>query len=77
MMRVLAFIVSMGRQTFAQKLSRNVLRANAREAEERSIAPFCLGSGRYQLQVHGIQGFPGGSAVKNLPAMQEPQETQV
>ena len=22
-------------------------------------------------------GFPGGSAVKNLPAMQEPQETQV
>ena len=22
-------------------------------------------------------GFPGGSAVKNLPAMQEPQETRV
>ena len=22
-------------------------------------------------------GFPGGSAVKNLPAVQEPQETQV
>ena len=22
-------------------------------------------------------GFPGGSAVKNLPAMQEPQEMQV
>jgi len=22
-------------------------------------------------------GFPGGSAVKNLPAMQEPQETGV
>ena len=22
-------------------------------------------------------GFPGGSVVKNLPAMQEPQETQV
>ena len=24
-----------------------------------------------------IVGFPGGSVVKNLPAMQEPQETQV
>ena len=24
-----------------------------------------------------IWGFPGGSAVKNLPAMQEPQETLV
>ena len=24
-----------------------------------------------------IWGFPGGSAVKNLPAMQETQETQV
>ena len=24
-----------------------------------------------------IQGFPSGSAVKNLPAIQEPQETQV
>ena len=24
-----------------------------------------------------ILGFPGGSAVKNLPAMQEPQETWV
>ena len=24
-----------------------------------------------------IQGFPHGSAVKNLPAIQEPQETQV
>ena len=23
------------------------------------------------------RGFPGGSAVKNLPAMQEPQEKQV
>ena len=23
------------------------------------------------------QGFPGGSAAKNLPAMQEPQETRV
>ena len=25
----------------------------------------------------GETGFPGGSAVKNLPAMQEPQETSV
>ena len=24
-----------------------------------------------------IIGFPGGSMVKNLPVMQEPQETQV
>ena len=23
-----------------------------------------------------LRGFPGDSAVKNLPAMQEPQETQ-
>jgi len=23
------------------------------------------------------KGFPGGSAVKNLPAVQEPQETRV
>ena len=26
---------------------------------------------------HFPLGFPGGSVVKNLPAMQEPQETQV
>ena len=24
-----------------------------------------------------LTGFPGGSAVKNLPAVQEPQETRV
>ena len=24
-----------------------------------------------------LKGFPGGSMIKNLPAMQEPQETQV
>ena len=24
-----------------------------------------------------LKGFPGGSVVKNLPAMQEPQETRV
>ena len=26
---------------------------------------------------YSLVGFPSGSAVKNLPAMQEPQETQV
>ena len=29
---------------------------------------FCIGS---------IRGFPGGSVVKNLPALQEPQESWV
>ena len=28
-------------------------------------------------EVKWEEGFPGGSAVKNLPAMQEPQETWV
>ena len=27
--------------------------------------------------IHVIQGFPGGSAVKNPPVMQEMQKTQV
>ena len=28
--------------------------------------------------IYGLRGgFPGGSAIKNLPAMQEPEETQV
>ena len=27
--------------------------------------------------MHLFQGFPGGSVVKILPAMQEPQKTQV
>ena len=26
--------------------------------------------------LNDILGFPGGAAVKNLPAMQEPQKTQ-
>ena len=31
-----------------------------------------------QLSIHAqTEGFPGGSVVKNLPTMQEPQETQV
>ena len=42
------------------------------------------GSGRMQqslvlplMEVQGTLGFPEGTAVKNLPAMQEAQETQV
>ena len=31
----------------------------------------------YILSVYTYIGFPGGSVVKNTPAMQEPQETQV
>ena len=30
-----------------------------------------------QVYTYCQKGFPGGSAVKNLPAMQETQETQV
>ena len=30
-----------------------------------------------QIHVYVYLDFPAGSAVKNLPAMQEPQETQV
>jgi len=29
------------------------------------------------MYIYIYTGFPGGSVVKNLPAMQEPQETQV
>ena len=29
------------------------------------------------LLQYPVRGFPGGSAVKNLPAVQEPQETGV
>jgi len=29
------------------------------------------------MHIYIYTGFPGGSVVKNLPAMQEPQETQV
>ena len=31
----------------------------------------------YILSLYTYIGFPGGSVVKNTPAMQEPQETQV
>ena len=34
-------------------------------------------SGKKDGSNNGYKGFPGGSAVKNLPAVQEPQETQV
>jgi len=41
-----------------QKLSRNVLRANAREAEERSIAPFCWGVREISAPGTWNTGFP-------------------
>ena len=31
----------------------------------------------YCVHIHKYGGFPGGSAVKNLPALWEMQETQV
>ena len=34
-------------------------------------------SGKKDGSNNVYKGFPGGSAVKNLPAMQEPQETRV
>jgi hypothetical protein len=34
-------------------------------------------SGKKDGSNNGYKDFPGGSAVKNLPAMQEPKETQV
>ena len=37
------------------------------------ITDFCV----FSLTQTIIWGFLGGSVVKNLPAMQEPQETQV
>ena len=37
---------------------------------------FCSSEFNTERGRHGV-GFPGGSAVKNLPAMQGSQETQV
>ena len=37
----------------------------------------CLLFISFLLAVPGLMGFPDGSAVKNLPAMQETQETRI
>ena len=37
----------------------------------------CVGGGVYVCVCYIHLGFPGGSVVKNLPAMQEMQETRV
>ena len=42
-------------------------------SEEKVLATADL----YLSKISTVAGFPGGSAVKNLPAVQESQETQV
>ena len=42
-----------------------------------SRAHFCLDHAIFHVQLHLTMGFPGGSVVKNPPAMQELQETWV
>ena len=37
---------------------------------------FCKRAGKRE-KITCVKGFPGGSAAKNLPAVQEPQETRV